>query len=76
MKSDTELLNWLEEAEGCALISDDFGNWAVSGTGMQTVPEEPGEPSHIESVFIIEADEWRPSIRKAILAVMEEEDED
>jgi hypothetical protein len=70
--NDTELLNFLEQCEGCALISDDFGNWAVSGTGMQNVPEKPGEPSDIESVFFVEADEWKPSIREAIAAVMEE----
>lgn len=68
--SDAELLNWLEEQEGVALISDDFGSWSVTGAGWQNIPEE--FPGDIETTFFIEKDKWKPSIREAILAYMDE----
>ena len=71
--TDTELLDMLAECDGCALISDDFGNWAVSDAGMQSIPDEPGVASDISTTFFIEAHEWRPSIREALAAIAEEE---
>lgn len=70
--TDTELLDKLEACEGCGLISDDFGNWAVSDSGMQNIPENPGEPSYIATTFFVEADEWHPSIREALEAYFAE----
>jgi hypothetical protein len=66
LETDEQRLNWLAEQEGSALISDDFGNWAVSFAGMQNIPENPGTPSDIHTSFFVEAAEWRPSIREAI----------
>ena len=66
MNSDTDLLDFLETCDGAALISDDAGNWAVTGDGMQDVPDDP--PQDISTCFFIEKDQWRPSIREAILA--------
>lgn len=66
MNSDTDLLDFLESCEGAALISDDAGNWAVSGDGVQNVPDDP--PQDISTSFFIEKDQWRPSVREAILA--------
>jgi hypothetical protein len=68
--NDTELIDWLETQEGSALISDDFGHWAVSGTGMQNVPENP--PDDIQTTFFIEKHEWKKTIREAILAAYKE----
>jgi len=71
--TDSERIEWLEKRQGQALISDDFGRWAVSTSGMQNVPEDPGTPSDIETLFFVEAAEWKGSIREAIdYAVAEE----
>lgn len=70
-ESDTQRLDWLAEQDGAALVSDDFGNWAVSYDGMQSIPEEPGKPSDISTSFFITENEWRPSIREAIDAAAE-----
>jgi len=66
-----EMLDWLEEHEGFALVSDDFGHWAVTGNGTQSIPENP--PDDVETTFFIEKREWRESIREAILCAMEED---
>jgi hypothetical protein len=73
MKTDKELLDWLEqEAEGGALISDDFGRWAVSRMGIQSLPEGIHEhPVDLQTAFWVEAVEWKPSVREAIAAAME-----
>lgn len=76
MPTDAERLDWLEkEAEGCALLSDDFGNWAVSTMGMQNIPDpapEKGKPGDISTSHFVMAAEWRPSIREAIDAAIVE----
>lgn len=70
--TDSELLNWLEKNDGCALLSDDFGRWAVSSMGMQNVPENPfNQPNDISTSFFILAREWHPSIREAIQAAID-----
>jgi hypothetical protein len=73
MKTDTDLLNWLEEqgkSGACiGLIHDDNGHWAVSVSGSQNVPEGR-DPQDIDTTFFVFASEWRPSIREAILAAM------
>ena len=74
--TDTELLDLLAECDGCALISDDFGNWAVSDTGMQSIPDEPGTPSDVSTTFFIEAHEWRPSIREALATIVEKQSDE
>ena len=71
--NDTERLEWLAKQDGAALISDDFGNWAVSFDGFQNIPEDPGNPSHISTSFFIEAARWKPSIREAIDAVLSQD---
>ena len=73
--TDSKLLELLSQCDGCALISDDFGNWAVSDGGMQSIPEHPGTPSDISTTFFIEAHEWRPSIREALLTLVDEEND-
>jgi hypothetical protein len=50
-----------------AVVNDDFGNWAVSFSGYQNIPEKPGEPSDIQSSFFIEAKEWKKTIREAFI---------
>lgn len=69
--TDKEMLDWLEQQEGYGLISDDFGRWAVATAGMQNVPDDTSVPSDINSMFMISADEWRPSVREAILAAVQ-----
>ena len=67
--NDTDRLNWLQKQDGVALISDDAGNWVVSFDGTQNVPDNP--PQDISTVFFIDADKWKPSVREAIDSAME-----
>jgi hypothetical protein len=64
--TDKEIIDWLEEhGQGWALVSDDFGRWAIATDGFQNVPENPDVPSDISTSFFIEASQWQPSIREA-----------
>ena len=71
MTIDTERLNWLEKQDGHALISDDNGNWAISGEGMQDIPDDP--PGDMWTSFCIEKHAWKPTIREAIDEAMKGE---
>lgn len=73
MTTDSELIDWLQTQEGSALVSDDFGRWAVTTAGIQNVPEDISIPSDIETMFYIKAAEWKPSIREAIQATKGED---
>lgn len=67
--TDTELLDWLQaNGEGYALVSDDFGRWCCTSTGMQNVPDDPDQPSDIQTTHFVSAAEWKPSVRDAIEA--------
>jgi hypothetical protein len=68
MITDTERLDWLEKAEGFALISDDAGHWAVVSEGVQNLPDK--HPADINTVFLIKKKEWRPTVREAIDAAI------
>lgn len=72
MINDTDRLNWLEKNDGCGLISDDAGRWAVSTSGMQNLPN-PDEPIDITTAFFVEAKEWKSTIREAIDYAIEQE---
>lgn len=48
------------------LVNDDNGHWAVSGSGMQSVPMGDEPIDVIQTTFYIEAAQWEPSIREAI----------
>ena len=65
LKRDGERLDWMENLQGAGLINDDNGHWAVSETGMQTVPSPDG-PCDIDTNFFVEAKEWKPTIRQAL----------
>lgn len=72
MTTDTERLDWLAEQAGAALINDDFGRWAVSMMGMQQIPDGITDaPQDLQTMFFLEASEWRQSIREAIDAAKE-----
>ena len=66
-----------DENLGCGLISDDFGNWAVSGCGFQNVTDDEDnvptkeKPIDIQSTFFVEADEWRGSTIEALRAFID-----
>ncbi len=66
--TDKELLDYMETQEGAAIISDDFGHWAVTGAGFQNVPQKT--PADIQTTHIIEKKQWKKSIRAAIRAHM------
>jgi len=57
--NDSDRLDFLEENQGCALVSDLDGQWAVY-------------PAETE-IFFIEITAWRPTIREAIDAFREEQ---
>lgn len=68
--TDTERLDFLaNECRGFALVSDDFGHWALVMDGFQSIPDEA--PGDVATTFFIEAKDWRKSPREAIDAVME-----
>lgn len=71
--NDTDRLNWLEQNQGSALVSDDDEHWAVVTNGMQSIPME--SPGDVSTSFWIKKDEWKPSIREAIDAAIAEESE-
>ena len=64
-RTDTIRLDWLEQQEGCALISDDNGHWTVAGDGWQNCPMTK-EAIDIQTTFFIEKDKWADSVREAI----------
>jgi hypothetical protein len=72
MMTDTERIAWLEMQQGCGLISDDQGRWAVSAMGMQNLPNDD-EPFDFVGSFFVEASDWRPTIREAIDAAVEKD---
>lgn len=49
---------------GPCLIYDDNGNFAITGTGMQSISEE--DPDDCELIHIIEKKDWKPTIREAL----------
>jgi hypothetical protein len=73
--SDTELLNWLENnAQGYALVSDDNKHWACVCDGIQNIPEN--WPGNIHTSFFIGQEQWKPSIREAIISAIQEREEE
>lgn len=74
LRADAARLDWLglPRNEGAALLGDDFGRWAVSGSGMQNIPDNPSIPSDINTSFFVSADDWKSSPREAIDAAMQE----
>lgn len=70
--TDKERIDWLEEQDGFALVSDDAGRWAVVTDGIQNVPDMDN-PIDISTSFWIEANEWKNNIREAIDAAIEKE---
>ena len=68
--NDTERIDWLikaaSEGDCPALISDDNGHWAVSSTGVQSVPAGDDEPQFISTTFLVEEGEWFDDPRAAI----------
>ena len=74
MRTDTERLDFLDkwEQQGAGLVSDDNGHWALSGSGMQSVPEGT-EPEFISTCFDVEKHEWFSTVREAIDSWMDAE---
>ena len=70
--TDQELLTAMEELEGCALISDDRGNWSISCSGMQYIADG-SEAIDITTTFWISKEDWFPNIREAIEAYVSED---
>ena len=57
-----------------ALVSDDFGHWAVVGDGYQSVPYKT--PADIATTFFVKKKDWKKTIRQAIDAEMKEANND
>jgi hypothetical protein len=66
--NDTDRLNWLEQNQGAALVSDDDQHWAVVVNGFQDCPMET--PADISTTFWIKKDDWKPTVREAIDAAI------
>ncbi len=69
---DCARLDWLEEQDGYALISDDNRHWAVSSGKFQSAFTSKG----IVTGFWIEAKDWQDSIREAIDAAIKSGEDD
>lgn len=54
------------------LLYDDNGLWAVTGDGYQTVVYGD-EPQDVESSFFIEASQWKPTPKEALVHYLSEE---
>lgn len=65
---DAARLDWLGLQDGSGLVSDDAGHWAVSGSGMQNVPDKT--PIDLATTYVVMADEWKPGVREAIDAAV------
>ena len=48
------------------LLNDDFGHWAVSFEGYQSIPEHPGEPDDINTSFFVLKEHWKKTINEAL----------
>lgn len=66
--TDTERLDWLEDNQGYALVSDDFGHWACIQDGLQSVPDNA--PGDVYTSFFIKKDGWFKTTREAIDAAI------
>jgi hypothetical protein len=76
MRTDTERLDALAELSGVGLIHNDMKHWAVSGDGFQNLPGENfDEPFDCQTAFMIEKEKWKPTIREAIDAYLDERTE-
>lgn len=70
-KTIEELIDGLERTgDGCGLISDDAGHWAVATAGFQNMPMDP--PEDISTSFFVSASEWKPTIHEALQAYYDE----
>lgn len=68
MKTIEQYIKALEDCEGVNLLSDDAGRWAVSGAGMQPIPEDGGFKETVSIVSYVAPEEWKPSILEALAA--------
>jgi len=68
-----QVLIKLSEHGGCpALLNDDNGHWAVSFEGFQNVAIE-GYPTDITTTFFIKANDWKDTIREALIWALEKD---
>ena len=76
MRTDTERLDALERlGNGLGVIHNDAEHWAVSCDGMQNLPSEDFDsPWDTQTSFLVEKGKWKPTIREAIDAFLDEED--
>lgn len=61
-----ERIEWLESKQGVNLLSDDGGKWALSGDGMQPVPDADGFTEVVGITSWVEPQNWKPTIVEAI----------
>ena len=61
-----KLMQAFELEQGCNLISDDSGMWAVSDSGFQPVPPEGGFTETVMISSMVDKDQWRPTILEAL----------
>ena len=56
-----------------SLVHDDNGHWAVSCDGFQDVGDEEGKPSPISIYIFVAQEQWKPTIREALLYFLSKE---
>lgn len=62
-----QVIRWLEQTPGAALVSDDNGHWAVSFDGFQPVTGEKFDQPVTIQVDVDDPSAWQDSIYSAIL---------
>lgn len=81
MMTDKERIDWLEKQDGSGVISDDNGRWAVPDSSFQNLTDSEGKfitdgPIDINVTFMVDASEWKCSIREAIDEAIRREKEE
>ena len=76
VRTDSDCVAWLEQqGNGIGLVHDDFGRWAVCGSGMQNIPTEDFDsPFDLTTTYFVERGAFRPTILGAVQAAAESED--
>lgn len=64
--TDTERLDWLQDQSGCALLTDNIGDWTVSCDSFQ----QNDGPTDATMTFFIYKGNWSNTIRGAIDAAI------
>ena len=71
-----ELLESYAENGRCPLLlNDDAGHWALSFEGYQNVVMGD-EPEDVQGSYMVEAEDWKDTIKEAVIHMIDKEDDE